>query len=310
MPFDGLRAEHFAAYTPDKWSSNVHNLTRMRAKDTLFALCGAATQSLAAALKGLSRAASDDVPNIVNHKKVDAQWVYWFRDEQARKHLASFLEKTPLDGVKLFDIAPQDKHLTLAVVLSAPEVWVGLRVAPGAVVDRRNLAALLGKSHKIETFLALLAALPRGAGLGLGADAVPAAALTAEMALAQSQLLDDAHPAWRLGQGWPVADALALGPALATEIAAAIAALAPIYRFVAWAPDNDQIGANREILAQKAEQQREVLGLHAGDRVRIIAGVFSGKTGVVQEIDARAHVKVRVGTLSVVVPGSDIAAAR
>ncbi len=310
MSFDGLKAEHFAAYTPDKWSSNVHNLARMKVKDVLLALCDAATSSLGGALKGLSRAASDEVPNIINHKKVDLQWVYWFRDEQARKHLATFLQKTPLDGVKLFDIAPQDKHLTLAVVLSGEDVWVGVRIAPGAVVDRRNLAALLSKAHKLETFLGLLALLPKSCVQSLGGETVPAGLFTADLALAQSQLLDDAHPVWRLGQAWTKDDAIALGPGLAGEIAAAILALAPIYRFVAWAPDNDQIGANREIQEQKAAEQREVLGLRSGDRVRIVAGVFSGKTGVVQEIDARAHVKVRVGTLSVVVPGSDIAAAR
>ena len=89
MPFDGLSAETFAAYTPEKWSSNVHNLARMKVKDVMVGLCDLAREGLEEELSGLTRAASDEVPNITNHKKVDAQWIYWFRDADARKRLAS-----------------------------------------------------------------------------------------------------------------------------------------------------------------------------------------------------------------------------
>ena len=71
MAFDGLSTEAFAAYSPDKWSSNVHNLARMQAKDNLLALCDHATHNLDAELTGLARAASDHMPNITNHKKVE-----------------------------------------------------------------------------------------------------------------------------------------------------------------------------------------------------------------------------------------------
>ena len=36
--FEGLTQVHFDAYTEEKWSSMVHNLTRMKAKDTLSKL--------------------------------------------------------------------------------------------------------------------------------------------------------------------------------------------------------------------------------------------------------------------------------
>src|SRR5262245_25664348 len=126
--FKGFSQDTFAAYAPEKWSSNVHNLTRMKIKSALVSVCDNAQKGLEEELKELGRAASDEVLNIVNHKKVDAQWVYWFRNEEARKALAIFLEKTPLDQANIFNIAAQDKHVCLAVVLRQSGLWVGLRM--------------------------------------------------------------------------------------------------------------------------------------------------------------------------------------
>src|SRR5262245_32138245 len=99
--FKGFGQDTFAAYSPDKWSSNVHNLARMRNKEAMLILCDQAQKGLEEEFSGLSRVASDEIPNIVNHKKVDSQWVYWYRDAAARASLTSFLEKTPLDQANI-----------------------------------------------------------------------------------------------------------------------------------------------------------------------------------------------------------------
>ena len=44
--FKGFTRDAFAAYTPEKWASNVHNLARMRVKDALLALCDKAQADL------------------------------------------------------------------------------------------------------------------------------------------------------------------------------------------------------------------------------------------------------------------------
>ncbi|RYF03904.1 MAG: hypothetical protein EOO40_11735, partial [Deltaproteobacteria bacterium] len=129
--FQGLKEETFAVYAPEKCSSMVHNLPRMRNKEALVALCTAAAAPLEQKLAGLVRAASDEIPNITNQKKVDAQWVYWFRDAAARQSLASLLSKTPLDENMIFHIAAQDKHVTLAVVMRSDSLFVDLRLAVG-----------------------------------------------------------------------------------------------------------------------------------------------------------------------------------
>lgn len=305
-PFTGLEAGAFAIYAPDKWSSNVHNLKRMQAKDAMLALCADAATSLTQELDGLNRAASDEVPNIINHKKVDAQWVYWFRNAEARKTLASFLEKTPLDEVKLFDIAPQDKHVVLAVVLREAGLWIGLRIAPAATVDRRNLAALLAEAADRQRFRALLELLPDGATIGFDDDVHEIATVDDSRVASMATRLGRDDPTWNLGHTVPVEEAIALGTELADLVGRWLGALTPFFTFAAWVPSNDQIGLRKEIAEQKAEKQRQALGYKAGDKVRIISGIFSGKVGIVQSIDAKAQVKVRVGKMAVVLSGNDL----
>jgi hypothetical protein len=300
MAFEGLSSDAFAAYTPDKWSSNVHNLARMRVKDVMLALCDLAQDGLDDELSGLSRAASDEVPNITNHKKVDAQWVYWFRDAAAREDLKSSLQKTELDQQKLFDIAPQDKHITLAVILGSQSLWVGLRIAPGATVDRGNFAAIMEKTWEREQFLELLKELPDGAVGGFEGDLVP----TTELTLASLATTDTS--AWQLGHSLPADEAIELGVDLADHVRRWLGALTPHYRFLAWAKSNDHINMGRQIQEEKAQKRRQALGYSPGDRVRIISGAFAGKSGIVQDIDTKAQVKVQVGKMSLVVNGADL----
>lgn len=304
--FNGLNAEAFATYAPEKWSSNVHNLPRMRVKDTMLALCDAAQQGLEQELAGLARAASDEVPNILNQKRVDAQWVYWARDKAARESLASFLEKMKLDQSALLNALPQDKHITMAVVLRQPELWVGTRVAAGASVDRHNLAAKLAKVWERERMLALIQALPPGALLGPEGALVPAGEVTLELLAAYADQLDHGEPPWQVGYSTPAAEAMTLGADLALRVREQLKSVAPIFRFTAWTRDNDHIEVGKQIQEEKAQKRRQAAGHNPGDKVRIISGLFAGKIGIVQEIDTKAQVKVQVGKMSVVVSGSDL----
>lgn len=304
--FKGLTTESFAAYSAEKWASNVHNLTRMRIKEALLALCDEAQKGLEEELAGLARAASDEIPNIVNHKKVDAQWVFWFRDGDARKSLASFLEKTPLDQANIFNLAPQDKHVSLAVVLREKELWVGLWLAPSATIDRRNLAAKLGQDWARDKLLGLLAELPEGAMVGPTDNPTAAGEVTSAKLEELSASLAPDGQAWIIGHGVEATEAVELGVDLCDHVRRWLGVLAPFYTFTAWSRDNDLIEATRKIQEEKAQKRRQATNFDKGDKVRIVSGLFSGKRGVVVATDAKAQVRVRVGNMSVVVSGNDI----
>ena len=303
----GLSKDIFQTYVPEKWSSNVHNLPRMRAKDTILALCDQAAQPLAEALTGLSRAASDEIPNIMNQKKVDAQWVYWFRDATARTSLASFLEKTKLDEATIFNIAPQDKHITLAIVVRQEGLWVGVRLAHGAVVDRKNVASKFEKTWEREQFTALLQACGDSYQVGFEQALMPTAAVTHETYEAwQQALIQDTHP-WQIGVLVAASEIVEKSREEITEhLQTSLRTLIPLYRFCSWTRENDQIEANKQLQDEKQLKRKNLTGLSSGDKVRFVSGLFSGKIGIVQETDTKSQVKVLVGKMSVVVAHNEI----
>lgn len=282
----------------------------MRSKDLLIGLCRAAGEGLEEELAGLVRAASDEIPNITNQKKVEAQWVYWIRDADAKQALASFLEKTPLDVGTIFHIAPQDKHAVLTVIVRETGLWVGLCVPPGATVDRRNLAAKLTHAWERERLLAQLSGLS-GALLTLGTTSTPAEQLDDKALVSLAESLNKDPNALMIGQTVGVDVALEMGPALVEEVRERMAQTIALYRFVAWTRDNDLIDATKQLQAQKKVQRRRQAHHFArGESVRFVAGMFAGRHGVVEGVDTKSQVKVTLGKMSIVVPGADLAAAQ
>ncbi len=305
-PFAGLTTEFFAAYSQEKWASNVHNLARMRVKDALVGLGERVEQRSAAELAGLERGASDEMPNLANHKKVDAQWIFWFRDAAARAALAGFLERMKLDATALLNIAPQDKHAAIALTLRHEELFVGLHVASGASLDRRNMAAKLQKGWERERLLELMRALPSAAHVGFGNEQAVVTAANVGDLEEQAAAIDHNEAAWQLGYTLPREEAIAAGEALVERLALLVQAIAPVYRFIAWTRDNDHVEAQKQLQEEKKEKRRQATAYNAGDKVRIMSGLFSGKIGVVQDTDTKAQVKVRVGKMSVVISGTEI----
>jgi hypothetical protein len=307
MTFTGFTQDIFDAYAPDRWSSNVYNLPRMKAKDVLVALGQAIEGGLGDdELSGLARGASDEVPNISNQKKVDAQWVFWFRNPDARKELSSFLQKTPLDQGALLNLTPQDKHIGLVIATYHDHVWVGLWLPSSALVDRRNLRMKLEKSWERERFLELAAGLAADLQLQFDGDAL-ALHDVSDAALSElASRLEDAKLPWRLGKQFSRAEVLEADADIVGVFGTMLASLLPMYRYTAWTRDNDFIQASKQIQEEKAQKRKQATSYRKGDKVRVISGLFSGKVGVVQDVDAKAQVRVQVGKMSVVVPGTEL----
>ena len=78
----------------------------------------------------------------------------------------------------------------------------------------------------------------------------------------------------------------------------------PIYRYIAWSRDNDFVSIKEAL--QKEKQQKRQKGLAKNDAVRIIRGMFAGKQGVVQEVDAKGGLRVLVGKVAVKLDAEDV----
>ena len=74
--FTGFERADFDTYTPDKWSSNLHNLPRMRVKQKLESLAPALLEALLEAGVEVESEVSSERPSIWNQNKVDSQWLF------------------------------------------------------------------------------------------------------------------------------------------------------------------------------------------------------------------------------------------
>jgi transcription antitermination factor NusG len=309
--FPGFTDRDFDAYLPNKWKSNVFNRERLEVKQKLLALGKDLAGTLVAADGSpLTCEASVEHPALWNHKQVEAQHLFFSRNEGARKELDRIIDRSRPMATMLEDPTPQRNHLFLCVTLSHAHVELSLKLHPDARVDRQNIERKLGDLWEREKFLGLVRELPAGHRIGVtGGTSVAAGELTDEglkqilSEFARPETPGKTHHLY-VAHALPRADAAAAGGALADLARRELAALLPLYHFIAWSRDNDFVSM-REQLKQEKQAKRQK-GLSKNDRVRIVRGMFSGRSGVVQEIDAKGELKVLVGKLAVKVAADEV----
>ena len=145
------------------------------------------------------------------------------------------------------ELDPLRSHAHLALTIDSVHVEVSLELCPEAEADVKNLRARIGDPTRLLQLTTLLETLPEEFSIGvIGVPSFP----RAESATADDirALLDDSQrnrrPLWI---GWSVKREIALAHSgeLDEQLADALVALAHVYKLVAWAPDNDLIGASR-----------------------------------------------------------------
>jgi hypothetical protein len=309
--FPGLTDKDFDAYVPNKWKSNVFNRERLEVKQKLLELGKSCAGAMAAADGSpLLLEASVEHPALWNHKQVDAQHLFFSRHEQARREIDGIIDRSRPMTTMLEDPTPQRNHVFLGVALDHEKVTVALKLHPDAHVDRENLERKLDDTWEREKLVALLAELPAGTRVGVsGQSDVPAAEvddarlgeLVAELARPEAPGKTHWFSVWRT---LPRAEAIAAGPELATRVREVLVALLPLYQAVAWSRDNDFVSMRDKIKQEKQAKRQKGLAKH--DKVRIVRGMFSGRSGVIQEIDAKGALRVLVGTVTVKVAADEV----
>jgi hypothetical protein len=309
--FPGFTDRDFDAYAPNKWKSNVFNRERLEVKQKLIVL-GKDLAGIVVAADGspLTVEASVEHPALWNHKQVEAQHLFFSRNEGARKELDRIIDRARPILTMLEDPTPQRNHLFLSVTLAHDSVEFALKLHPDARVDRQNLERKLTEHWEREKFLELVHDLPTGSRIGVSGAASIASAELGDAGL-KGILADFARPEVPgkthhlvIGRALGRAEAMAAGEGVVTTARRELAALLPLYHFAAWTRDNDFVSIREQLKQEKQAQRQKGLAKH--DQVRIVRGMFSGKTGVVQEIDARGGLRVLVGKLTVKVEADDV----
>src|SRR5262249_35211360 len=118
----------------------VFTRERLEVKQKMLML-GRELQGVMVAADGspLACEASVEYPALWNHKQVEAQHLYFSRNEGARKELDRIIDRQTSLAALIDDPTPQRKHVFLAVTLSNDALEVSAKLHPDAKVDRQNL---------------------------------------------------------------------------------------------------------------------------------------------------------------------------
>jgi transcription antitermination factor NusG len=310
--FQGFADADFNAYEQKKQSSNAYTLERRKAKDKLLALTRAVQEELEDELKGLELGASDEAPTVANARKVEAQWIFFTRNADDRTSIRKLLQKTDLhEGAGLFDIAIQHQHACLIMRLDQRGLAVGVELATKAKVDRENTSEKLKQGWAREKLVEIARGLPNGAEISFaGGRADPTEIKAAELESWIAPLAEDKSP-FVAEALLPRAEEILKSTALIGTINEHVAAFLPLYRFMAWARDNEHRPVKEAIkkqIAAEQEQKQKRAAFEPGDRVTILSGLFAGRSGYLAEVDAKGRAKVMVGPVSVTVDAKDLKA--
>jgi hypothetical protein len=308
--FAGLSDADFEAYAPKKWKSNVFNRERLEVKQKLLELGRSLVGGLVSGDGSpLELEASVEHPALWNHKQVEAQHIFFSRNQEARKELDGIIDRQKSIASLIEDPSPQRNHLFLAVSLQHESIEVAVKLHPDARVDRQNLERKCEDHFEREKLVHLVRGLGAPFRVGVTPDLTPAEslgdpALVAAIGRLSAGETSGAAGLLYVGRAFARAEALAAGGELVTRMREALTALLGIYRFIAWTRDNDFVSMKEAL--QKEKQARRQKGLAKNDHVRIVRGMFAGKSGVVQEVDAKGGLKVLVGKVAVKVDAGDV----
>lgn len=322
----GFTAADFDCYEPRKWRSNVFNRERLEVKQRLLALAREVGGGLTAHDGSpLHIETSVEHPALWNHKQVDAQHVYFSRNEAARKELDAIIDRRKPMATLLDDPTPQRNHTFLALTLNHQGLEVSLKLHPDASVDRQNLERKLEDHFECERLQELLLALPESFQIGItpklrpihpgGVDDTTLRSLVTELSSSVAAgpmgglgaLPGQVPPVHLLYVGALRPRESLLGPDAEDGQAWAregLKLLLPIYRFVAWSRDNDYVSIKQVLDKEKTVKRQR--GFGKNDEVRIARGVLAGQSGIVQEVDAKGHLRVLIGKLTIKVDAADV----
>ncbi|WP_206079552.1 hypothetical protein [Polyangium spumosum] len=252
-----LTDSDFDAYAPEKATSNAYSRPRLEVKQRALAWARGVITRLAGLGITVDVHGSDEHPTLRNKKRVECQWVFFWRDAAAREELDRLLDAGRSISAVIDDPSPYGRHAFLALRIDAHGVEVCFAVHPEAKVDIDNLRARLAAKDGLAAELtAALRALPEQFAVGVGAERVEASAASPEAIEGMLERAAEGQvPLWI---GWAVPRELAIEHAetIDEQLEDALLALAPIYTLVAWSRQNDHIALDRRLEGIERERAR------------------------------------------------------
>ncbi len=306
MSFVPFTDADFDAYQERKWRSNVFNRERLEVKQKLQALGRLLAPGLLARNGApLKCEVSEEHPALWNQKLVREQHLFFSRNDEARRDLQAIISRRRTIASLIEDPSPLRHHILLSVTIDQAQLEIALKLHADASVDYENLVRKVQDFFVREKLLGLVRGLPPTVRVGIvGQEELSPGALDD----AGLQALVAGLPA---AQSWlsfreviPRDLPLARSEAFAEHARETLGHLLPLLHFISWEKSNDHL-AIRETIKQQ-QIQRQAMGLRPDDGIRVVRGVFAGKDGVVEEVDAKGRLRVRIGGLLVKLKSNEV----
>lgn len=263
--FSGFSEADFEAFQPVRAGSNAYTLPRLKAQERCLAAARGLAELARASGLGVELRASDAAPTVWNKHRVTAQWVFLWRDAAARQALESLLQQGRSLGDTLTDPTPFYRHAFLALCLDAEAVEVTVRVHGNAWADVRNLRAMVAQEEGAQALCNALAHLGPDVVLGVtGGPSWAAAGVDVAALRASVEALVAPEAWWHVTARIPRAEALALGEGLGPRLGEEFGRLLPVFRAIAWRPDNDHVSLGAALATADARRAAQAAA-HAAE---------------------------------------------
>lgn len=213
--------------------------------------------------------------------------------------------------------APTPTAPRLLFWLGATGLGVGFEIPTAATGDLRSARARLESSEAARELTRELSRLPEQFRVGPAMD--PSASDPSldrvAYALERDELAALIERGRGLALGWAVPRDIAVAheAILSEQLEDALVSLAPLYRMLTWAADNDWLELGREVWPRSRESvhasqdaQATPAEFDVGATVRVLRGPMAGRRGVIQEIDAKGEARVSFGLLATRIDGASL----
>jgi hypothetical protein len=207
--------------------------------------------------------------------------------------------------------------------LDGQGVDVALEVPASASAALATIREAIADSERRAELLAVLETLPEQFTFGLvGETGVPALDLATWGAVFDRSIASGRSV--RLGWRVPRDVAIAHSSVLDEQLEDGIILLAPVYQLIAQALQEDgraggdarrprgrgRAKARRTLTAPRRRdgEAAPLLSLERGTRVRVLAGPFAGKVGIVKDVDSKGRAQVMLGLLATRIDLTDLSA--
>src|SRR5690348_14066636 len=119
-----LTARDFDAYASEKATSKAYSRPRLELKQRALSWARGVVARLGELGIAVDVHGSDEHPSLRNKKRVDCQWVFFWRDAAAREELDRLLDRGRPIAAVIDDPSPYTRHAFLALRLSESAVEV------------------------------------------------------------------------------------------------------------------------------------------------------------------------------------------